>query len=107
MTKSRPPAPLGTYWRAGVLWGRSKTNGREIRWSLHTDNPAVAAVRRRAVLPTDPKVLKAKLAPHLSAEERIFVFDAIYAAIVRSRQGGRAAVAQRRAHSARRGTAEA
>jgi integrase/recombinase XerD len=41
-------APAGCYWRDGVLWGRVKVSGRDIRWSLHTDNPAIARQRREA-----------------------------------------------------------
>jgi integrase/recombinase XerD len=41
-------APAGCYWRERVLWGRVKVNGRDIRWSLHTDNPAIARARREA-----------------------------------------------------------
>lgn len=41
-------APAGCYWRGDTLWGRAKVNGRDIRWSLQTDNPKVAAERRKA-----------------------------------------------------------
>src|SRR6266516_577029 len=41
-------ALAGCYWREGILWGRVKINGRDIRWSLHTDNPAIARQRRQA-----------------------------------------------------------
>lgn len=35
-------APANTYWRGGVLWGRIKVKGEEIRWSLRTSNEEVA-----------------------------------------------------------------
>jgi integrase/recombinase XerD len=41
-------APAGCYWREGVLWGRAKVKGKDIRWSLHTDDPALAKTRRAA-----------------------------------------------------------
>ncbi len=41
-------APPGTYWRGGILWGRVVDHGREVRWSLETSNPKVAAERRDA-----------------------------------------------------------
>jgi hypothetical protein len=84
-------APRGTYWRGDVLWGRRKTKGRDIRWSLHTDDPKVAATRRRGRVLPDPKALKARVAGlRLSADEHAFLFDAIDAAIIRLRQGARA-----------------
>jgi integrase/recombinase XerD len=43
----RPKAPPGTYWREGVLWGRIQTGGQDYRWTLRTDDPKVAADRRR------------------------------------------------------------
>jgi integrase/recombinase XerD len=46
MARAKPPA--GCYWREGVLWGRIKVKGREIRWSLRTSDPKVAAQRRAA-----------------------------------------------------------
>jgi integrase/recombinase XerD len=41
-------APSGCYWRGNTLWGRVKVNGRDIRWPLHTSDPAVARARRKA-----------------------------------------------------------
>jgi len=38
-------APANTAWRGGVLWGRIKVAGRLIRWSLRTDDPALAVSR--------------------------------------------------------------
>ena len=40
-------APPGCYWRSGTLWGRLRIRGRDIRWSLHTTDPAVARTRYR------------------------------------------------------------
>jgi integrase/recombinase XerD len=40
-------APPGRYWRDNVLWGRIQAGGKDIRWSLGTDDPQVAANRRR------------------------------------------------------------
>jgi integrase/recombinase XerD len=41
-------SPSGCYWRGDTLWGRVKVNGRDIRWPLHTSDPAVARSRRKA-----------------------------------------------------------
>jgi integrase/recombinase XerD len=41
-------APAGCYWRNDTLWGRFTKDGREIRWSLETDDPKVAAKRFEA-----------------------------------------------------------
>ena len=41
-------APTGCFWRGDTLWGRIYINGREIRRSLQTSDPKVAAQRRRA-----------------------------------------------------------
>lgn len=46
--KRKPKAPAGCYWRGNVLWGRIKVRGRTVRWSLETDNPAIAKTRREA-----------------------------------------------------------
>src|ERR1700690_3482799 len=43
-----PTPPRGCFWRGNILWGRARVAGRVVRWSLHTDDPAVAEVRRRA-----------------------------------------------------------
>jgi integrase/recombinase XerD len=48
MAAKRPKAPAGCYWRANTLWGRTFINGREVRWSLQTDNSKIAAERRKA-----------------------------------------------------------
>jgi integrase/recombinase XerD len=40
-------APKGCYWRDGILYGRIQTGGQNIRWSLRTDDPKVAAQRRK------------------------------------------------------------
>lgn len=47
MAKQRK-APPGTYWRGGTLWGRLVVKGRELRWSLRTDDVAVARGRFKA-----------------------------------------------------------
>jgi integrase/recombinase XerD len=47
MAKSRK-APPNTYWRDGRLWGRITVKGREIRFSLRTDDAEVAASRVKA-----------------------------------------------------------
>jgi integrase/recombinase XerD len=41
-------APPGCYWRGKILWGEVKIKGQRIRWSLGTDDPAVAKARRQA-----------------------------------------------------------
>jgi integrase/recombinase XerD len=48
MSAKRPKAPAGCYWRANTIWGRAKVRGRELRWSLQTSDPKVAAERRKA-----------------------------------------------------------
>lgn len=45
---SKPKAPSGCYWRGPTIWSRLKVKGREYRWSLRTNDPKVARVRRRA-----------------------------------------------------------
>ena len=47
MAKQRK-APPGCFWRDGVLYGRIQTGGQDIKWSLRTDDPKVAASRRKA-----------------------------------------------------------
>jgi integrase/recombinase XerD len=44
----RKPAPPGTFWRNGVLYGRSQIGGADIKFSLHTDDPEVAKTRLKA-----------------------------------------------------------
>ena len=44
----KPRAPRGSFWRGDSLWGRVKVRRRDIKWSLHTDNPALARQRRQA-----------------------------------------------------------
>jgi hypothetical protein len=46
--KVAPKAPRGCYWRGAVLWAETKVKGQRFRWSLHTDDPAVAIARRKA-----------------------------------------------------------
>ncbi len=45
---ARRKAPAGCFWRGNTLWGRIQAGGRDIKWSLRTDNPAVAESRRKA-----------------------------------------------------------
>jgi integrase/recombinase XerD len=40
-------APKGCFWRDGILYGRIQTGGKDIKWSLRTDDPKVAASRRQ------------------------------------------------------------
>jgi integrase/recombinase XerD len=44
---SKRKAPAGTFWRGNVLWGRAQVRGQDIKWSLRTDDPAVAKRRRK------------------------------------------------------------
>lgn len=48
MPASRPKAPPGTFWRGDTLYGRTRIAGRLVKWSLETDNPRIAAQRRKA-----------------------------------------------------------
>ncbi len=45
---ARRKAPKGCFWRDGVLYGRIQAGGRDIKWSLRTDDPDVARARRAA-----------------------------------------------------------
>jgi integrase/recombinase XerD len=45
---AKPKAPKGCFWRDGILYGRIQTGGQDIKWSLRTDDPKVAASRRKA-----------------------------------------------------------
>jgi integrase/recombinase XerD len=46
MGKRKPPS--GCYWRSGTLHGRVIVRGRDVRFSLHTSDPAVARTRYKA-----------------------------------------------------------
>jgi integrase/recombinase XerD len=46
--KKRSQTPAGCYWRGGTLWGRTRVGGQNVRWSLETDDPRVAAERYKA-----------------------------------------------------------
>jgi integrase/recombinase XerD len=48
MAARKPKAPTGCYWRGDTIWGRRQVNGRDLRWSLHTGDPAVAKQRHKA-----------------------------------------------------------
>ena len=41
-------APPGCFWRNGTLYGRIQTAGGDVKWSLRTDDPKVAASRRKS-----------------------------------------------------------
>lgn len=45
---SKRKAPTGCFWRDGILYGRIQTGGIDVKWSLRTDDPAVARSRRKA-----------------------------------------------------------
>lgn len=45
--RNRRKAPTGCFWRNGVIYGRVQTGGADIKWSLRTDDPAIAAGRRK------------------------------------------------------------
>lgn len=40
-------APKGCFWRGNTLWGRIQAGGGDIKWSLRTDDPAIAERRRK------------------------------------------------------------
>lgn len=46
--RNKRKAPKGCFWRDGILYGRIQTSGQDIKWSLRTDDPVVAASRRKA-----------------------------------------------------------
>ncbi len=46
--RKQPKAPKGCFWRNGTLYGRIQTAGGDVKWSLRTDDPKVAAGRRKA-----------------------------------------------------------
>jgi integrase/recombinase XerD len=48
MGGKHPKAPAGCFWRGDTLHGRTRIKGRLVTWSLHTDNPKIAAERRKA-----------------------------------------------------------
>jgi integrase/recombinase XerD len=48
MAARKRKAPAGCYWRGNNLWGRVTVSGRKVRWSLETDDTAVAKARREA-----------------------------------------------------------
>jgi integrase/recombinase XerD len=48
VSKGKGKAPAGCYWREGTLYGYAKVSGKRFRWSLETDDPAVAKARRKA-----------------------------------------------------------
>lgn len=45
----KPKAPSGCFWKGNVIWGRYRPAGaKAIKWSLKTDNPAIARKRYEA-----------------------------------------------------------
>jgi len=44
----KPKAPRYCFWVEDVLWGRQTIQGQKRRWSLRTDDPAIAAERVKA-----------------------------------------------------------
>jgi integrase/recombinase XerD len=48
MGGKHPKAPAGCFWRGNTIHGRARIKGRLVTWSLHTDNPKIAAERRKA-----------------------------------------------------------
>lgn len=56
----KPAAPKYTYWRGETLWARFTVDGREIRESLRTGSPKVAARRVREM--RDKAIGRAKFA---------------------------------------------
>ena len=48
MSSRRRKAPPNTFWRGALLWGRTKIKGRDIKWSLRTDDPDIARLRVKA-----------------------------------------------------------
>ena len=47
MAPKHPKAPAGCFWKGNTLYGRTRVKGRLFRWSLETDDPKVAAARRK------------------------------------------------------------
>lgn len=48
--RKRKPAPPNTYWRGDTLWYRFISGGRELRGSLQTDDPRIAAERVKEMI---------------------------------------------------------
>jgi integrase/recombinase XerD len=44
----RPKAPKGCFWRGDTLYGRVQIAGGDVKWSLRTGDPKIAATRRKA-----------------------------------------------------------
>jgi len=61
----KPRAPKHTYWRGDTLWCRFTVAGREIRESLHTGSPGVAA--RRVADLRDKALGRAKFGEHATS----------------------------------------
>jgi integrase/recombinase XerD len=48
MSRKQSKAPSGCFWRGSTLHGRARIKGRLVTWSLRTDDPKLAAERRKA-----------------------------------------------------------
>jgi integrase/recombinase XerD len=48
MATKRRKAPPGCFWRGDKLFGRKRVNGKLVRWSLETSDPAIARQRQKA-----------------------------------------------------------
>jgi len=47
---SKRKAPPGCFWRGDTLWGRIQVRGRDIKFSLRTNDPAIAQRRTSSSL---------------------------------------------------------
>lgn len=59
---SKRKAPKGCFWRGSTLWGRIQVKGRDIKWSLRTDDPETA--KRRHKTERDRQVAAAHYGDH-------------------------------------------
>jgi integrase/recombinase XerD len=66
-------APAGTFWRNDVLWGRTQVGARDHKWSLRTDDPAIAKRRR------EEERARIVAAVHFGVEARKTFADALEA----------------------------
>ncbi len=63
----KPRAPKHTYWRGDTLWCRFTVAGREVRESLQTGSPGIAA--RRVAALRDKAIGRAKFGEHVVSWE--------------------------------------
>lgn len=84
---SKRKAPKGTFWRGPVLWGRIQIGGRDVKWSLRTDDPAIAARRFKEERKTAARyaVSLGQLQPFLDGLYLDGVTGALVAEIIRQR----------------------